>query len=59
MFNIFRVDSKESGSYLFAETVVDGWMVTFFAYYDKDGRSVDDALTDALRSVVATFEPAW
>ena len=59
LFNLFQVDSAESGPYLLGETVVNGWVITFYAYYDEAARPVDESLIDSLRQVLLTFQPAW
>ena len=54
-FGLFRMND-ENGPYLLAETIANGWCIDFYAYYDQDA-PVDEALVQALRSVVRTYRP--
>ena len=56
VFGLFRADD-EDGEYLLGETVINGWAVSFYAYYNDPERPLDDALADALKSVLATYQP--
>ena len=54
-FGLFELEDEE-GPYLLAETVVNGWCIDFYAYYDQTA-PVDDALVQALREIVGTYQP--
>ena len=55
-FYIFSSENEE-GPYLMAETVTQGTAIDFYAYYNDATLPVDDALTEALTTLVATFKP--
>ena len=55
-FALFRT-SDADGEYLLAETVANGWSISFYAYYDDTDRPADDALLSALQAVVQTCRP--
>lgn len=56
VFGLFRA-SDEDGEYLLGETVINGWAVSFYAYYNDPERPADDALAGALKSVLAAYQP--
>ncbi len=53
-FYVFHLEDEE-GPCLMAETVVNGYAIDFFAYYENAGREADSALLDALRALLATY----
>ena len=56
VFGLFRA-FDDDGEYLLGETIVSGWLISFYGYYDDPERPVDDALTDALRELLESYQP--
>ena len=56
VFGLFRA-SDVDGEYLLGETVVSGWAITFFAYYDDPTLPADEALLQQLKGVLETYQP--
>lgn len=56
LFCLFRTFDAD-GEYLMAETVRNGWAISFYAYYDDPEQKTDERLTEALTELVSTYQP--